>query len=135
MLRSSEARNLPPAAAPVNNLSEIPVVPVAAAVPVEDVTTTAAAVPTTESAVTTAQPVKKNGVKIQSRARFAAPANEVIEVATEAPATAPVVAAPQIEKPKPVVTAASSQPNTALSPHLITPAKSAAPKSKVIQWP
>jgi hypothetical protein len=43
----------------------------------------------------------------------------------------PQVAAPQVEKPKPRESPVKSPPNTALSPHLIAPAKSA----KVIQWP
>lgn len=41
----------------------------------------------------------------------------------------PTVASPQIEQPKP------AKPNTPLSPQVISPAKSAPPKGKVIQWP
>ena len=48
----------------------------------------------------------------------------------EVPAPAPVVATPQVESRKPANTA-----NSGLSPQLITPAKSAPPKGKVIQWP
>ena len=47
----------------------------------------------------------------------------------------PQVAIPEIEKPKPRASVTQSAPNAPLSPHLITPAKSAAPKAKVIQWP
>jgi hypothetical protein len=47
----------------------------------------------------------------------------------EAPVAAPVVATPQSEPRQP------SKPNNALSPQLITPAKSAPPKAKVIRWP
>ena len=43
----------------------------------------------------------------------------------------PPVAAPQVEKPKPRESPVKSPPSSALSPHLIAPAKSA----KVIQWP
>jgi len=43
--------------------------------------------------------------------------------------TPPVAASPQMEQPKP------AKPNTPLSPQVITPAKSAPPKGKVIQWP
>jgi hypothetical protein len=47
----------------------------------------------------------------------------------------PQVAVPEIEKPKPRESAVKSAPNAPLSPHLITPAQSATPKAKVIQWP
>ena len=40
-----------------------------------------------------------------------------------------VVASPRIEQPKP------AKPNMPLSPQVISPAKSAPPKGKVIQWP
>jgi hypothetical protein len=43
----------------------------------------------------------------------------------------PQVPTPQVEKPKPRESPVKSPPNSALSPHLIAPAKSA----KVIQWP
>src|SRR5262249_24318049 len=59
--------------------------------------------------------------------------NENVE---EAPTReAPQVAIPEIEKPKPRESPVNSEPNVALSPHLITPAKSTVPKGKVIQWP
>jgi len=48
---------------------------------------------------------------------------------------APAVATPQFESPKPSPPAIKTNPSTALSPHLITPAKNAPPKGKVIQWP
>jgi len=48
---------------------------------------------------------------------------------------APAVAAPQFESPKPSQPVVKSNPNTALSPQVISPAKSAPPKAKVIQWP
>jgi hypothetical protein len=47
----------------------------------------------------------------------------------------PQVAAPEIEKSKPAQSPMKSAPNAALSPHLITPARSAPAKGKVIQWP
>ena len=62
-------------------------------------------------------------------------------VVSEAPAEnvpsieAPAVAMPNFESPKPAPPAVKTNPNTALSPHLITPAKNAPPKGKVIQWP
>lgn len=49
----------------------------------------------------------------------------------EVPAAAPVTAAPQVEPPRKLV----NTPNSGLSPQLITPAKNAPPKGKVIQWP
>jgi len=61
------------------------------------------------------------------------------------PRTAPVVSeplpeaaavtTPQSESPKPSPPVVKTNPSTALSPHLITPAKTAPPKGKVIQWP
>lgn len=57
------------------------------------------------------------------------------EAVNEAPAEPVAVAKPQIEPPKPPPPAVKTNPNTALSPHLITPAKNAPPKGKVIQWP
>ena len=48
---------------------------------------------------------------------------------------APAVATPQFESPKPSQPVVKSSPDTALSPHLIAPSKSAPPKGKVIQWP
>jgi len=60
-------------------------------------------------------------------------------VASEAPpenvASTPTVTTPQPELPKPSPPVVKTNPTTALSPHLITPAKSAPPKGKVIQWP
>lgn len=50
---------------------------------------------------------------------------------TEAPAAAPEVASPKVEPPP----RQSNKPNTGLSPQLVSPAKSTAPKAKVIQWP
>lgn len=61
-------------------------------------------------------------------------------VVTEAPlenvaSTPAVTAPPQSESPKPSPPVVKTNPSTALSPHLITPAKNAPPKGKVIQWP
>jgi ankyrin repeat protein len=62
-------------------------------------------------------------------------------VVNEAPAEnvasreAPAVVTPQFESPKPSPPVVKTNPNTALSPNLITPAKNAPPKGKVIQWP
>ncbi len=47
----------------------------------------------------------------------------------------PAVATPLFESPKPAPPAVKTNPDTALSPHLITPPKNAPPKGKVIQWP
>jgi Ankyrin repeats (3 copies) len=55
----------------------------------------------------------------------------------EAPAAPPVVATPppgQTES-RSSSNKPNSKPNSSLSPQLITPAKSSAPKAKVIQWP
>jgi hypothetical protein len=57
-------------------------------------------------------------------------------VVSEPSAEAPAVAMPQVELPKPSPPVVKTNPSsTPLSPHLITPAKNAPPKGKVIQWP
>lgn len=70
----------------------------------------------------------------QTRSRAAADEEPVQSVSSvqsrEVPAPAPVISTPQVETRKP-----SSTANNSLSPQLITPAKSATPKGKVIQWP
>jgi len=63
------------------------------------------------------------------------PRTAVVENEPPAEAKAPTVATPQFESPKPSPPAIKTNPSTALSPHLITPAKNAPPKGKVIQWP
>jgi len=56
-------------------------------------------------------------------------------VVSEPLAEAPAVAMPQVELPKPSPPVVKTNPSTVLSPNLITPAKNAPPKGKVIQWP
>lgn len=80
------------------------------------------------------KPSRKVVLTRQTRSR-AVPDDEPVQNAInvqsrEVPAAAPVIATPQVEARKP-----SSTGNTSLSPQLITPAKSAPPKGKVIQWP
>jgi Ankyrin repeats (3 copies) len=126
VFRSSQASNLPAELPPVPTMAEVPVAPP----PVERPVTEAAA--TNVDNPLAAHVVHKSPVMRQSRQR-AVVADTVVEVAPsreEAP-----VAVPEIEKPKPREVVKSSPPNTALSPHLIAPAKTAAPKGKVIQWP
>jgi hypothetical protein len=48
---------------------------------------------------------------------------------------APEVAAPQFESAKPAAPVVKTNPNTAVSPQVISPSKTASPKAKVIQWP
>lgn len=80
-------------------------------------------------------PARKVVLTRQTKAR-AIPYEEPVQnapavVSSEAPVAAPVIASPQVQQRN----TASSKPNTGLSPQLITPAKSAPPKGKVIQWP
>ena len=130
VLRSSQARDLPPEVPPIQTTANATV---SAPVSVESSTPVEAPVETDE--FLSAHVVKKAPATRQTKRRVAAEDN-VIEVAPseETPAAAPAtVASPQFEKPKPSESAAKSAP--ALSPQLITPAKSAPPKAKVIQWP
>ncbi len=82
-----------------------------------------------------ATPARKVVLTRQARARaipYEEPVQNAPAVATsEAQVAAPVIASPQVQQRN----TAPSKPNTALSPQLITPAKSAPPKGKVIQWP
>jgi len=126
VLRSSQARSLP---------AEVPPVQIAAEPSVTS--------PPQSQAVVESPPVEvvngnhsravPNKARVWLRQPRTAPAfvNEVPVQSSEAPA----VAAPQIESPKPAPPAVKANPNTALSPHLITPSKNAPPKGKVIQWP
>ena len=134
VLRSSEARNLPIEPAPVNTVVETPVTPPA---PVNVESSIPATPVETKSEIPSVPVATKPTVRTYPHTRFTPQPNGAVEVVTEAstPPPAPTVAAPQIEKPKPAAVTTNSQPNAALSPHLVTPAKSAAPKAKVIQWP
>ena len=129
VLRSSQARNLPPEVPPVQT---VPNSTVSAPVSVESSTPAEPPVETNE--FQSAHVVTKAQATRQTRRRPVADGN-VIEVApsVEEPAAPPAVASPKFEKPKSSDSAAKSAP--ALSPQLITPAKDAPPKGKVIQWP
>lgn len=127
-LRSSQAHNLQP---------EIPVVPIAAETPV---TPPPPAQPVVESPPV--EVVKDNHVRaVPNKARQLIRQPRIPAVVSEAPVQsvesreAPAIAAPQFESPKPAQPVVKTNPNTALSPQVITPAKSAPPKAKVIQWP
>lgn len=126
VFRSSQASNLSAELPPVQTTAEVKAAPV----PVES--------PAAEAPVTivddplSAHVVRKSPVVRQSRERAVVEDN-VVEVAPSR--EVPAVAVPEIEKPKPSETPVKLAPNAPLSPHLITPAKTAAPKGKVIQWP
>lgn len=133
VLRSSQARNLSREVPPVQTTAAATV---STPVNVESATPGAAPVETDE--LLSAHAVTKAPVTRQTRRRPLRDEN-VVETApsAEVPAAAPAeVATPQFEKPKPKLSdsAAKSAPGT-LSPQVITPAKSAPPKAKVIQWP
>jgi hypothetical protein len=121
--RSSKARNVsvepPPVQAPVQTAVEVPVTPQAPA-PVESPVTEAAPIVVTKKAPATVTRQSKPRAVAEENAIAIAPSRE------EPPAVAPPV-----EKTKPRESPVKSAPNSALSPHLIAPAKNA----KVIQWP
>ncbi|HKG48464.1 MAG TPA: ankyrin repeat domain-containing protein [Pyrinomonadaceae bacterium] len=129
MLRKPQARNLP---------AEVPAAPVA-------VQTTPSSPPPAPAAVesTPVEVVNDNHARaVPNKARQLIRQPRVPSVVNEAPVeivqsreTPAEVAAPQFESPKPSQPAVRTTPNTALNPQVITPAKSAAPKAKVIQWP
>ena len=133
VLRSSQARNLPAEVPPIQTAVDATV---SAPVNVESAAPVAPPLETDE--FLSAHAVRKTPVTRQTRRHPVADEN-VIEVAPsrEAPVTPAEVATPQFEKPKSKSSdsaAKSASPST-LSPQLITPAKSASPKAKVIQWP
>ncbi|HEX7335228.1 MAG TPA: ankyrin repeat domain-containing protein [Pyrinomonadaceae bacterium] len=128
LLRSSQARNLPPEVPPVQTTA---VAPVSAPVNVESSTPAAPLPETNEFA--SAHVVKKTPAR-QPRRHPVAELN-VIESApsSEASAAPAEVVTPLFEKPK-TDSAPKTTPSTP-SPQIITPPKSAPPKGKVIQWP
>lgn len=119
VLRSPEA-SIPLIAVPAVKAAavEVQVVPVSEA-PVQS--------PVSEIPVVVAR--KTPTVTRQWKPRVVAEEN----VVAEAPTTTeqPQVAVPEIQKPKPREVPVKSAPTSALSPHIIAPAKNA----KVIQWP
>ena len=138
VLRGSQARSLP-APAPAN--VSVTATEVAAPVAVKKSETETPVDPSareanklghhSESSSVVDKPSRKVVLTRQSRAR-SIPEAEPVEVvqSREAPVAAPVIASPQVEPRK-----SPTRSDTALSPQLITPAKSASPKGKVIQWP
>ena len=129
VFRSSQANRVVEELPPVQTTAEVQAAPPA---PVQS--------PITEAPVTiTADPlaahvVRKTPGGRQSTQRPVVEDN-VVEVSPNREVEVPQVAAPQIEKPKPREVPVKPAPNAPLSPHLIAPAKSDAPKGKVIQWP
>jgi hypothetical protein len=128
MLRKPQPRNLP---------AEAPAAPVA-------VETAPSSPPPAQAAVESppVEVVNDNHVRaVPNKARQLIRQPRVPSAVNEAPVEimqsreTPEVAAPRFESPKPSPPAVKTNPNTALNPQVITPAKSAAPKAKVIQWP
>jgi len=128
MLRNSQARDLPP---------EIPPAQIAAET---TVSRTPQAQPVVESPPV--EVVNDNHVRaVPNKARMLIRQPRTVPVFSEAPVVVepsrevPAVATPVFESPKPAAPAVKTNPDTALSPHLITPPKNAPAKGKVIQWP
>lgn len=128
MLRKSHASGLPPAIEPapvvVNTTasSPAPAQREVESAPVEAVNDNhARAVP--------------NNARLLIRQPRTAPVVSDEPVASVETREAPAVATPRFESPKPAPPAVKTTSNTVLSPNLITPAKNAPPKGKVIQWP
>ena len=132
VLRSSQARDLPLETPAIQTTAEATVSP-----PVNVESATPAEPPSETEEFLSAHAVKKTPVTRQTRRRPVAEQN-VIEIApgSEAPAAPAEVVTPQFEKPKSKSSdsAAKITPSTPSS-QIITPAKSAPQKGKVIQWP
>jgi hypothetical protein len=127
MLRNSQTRDLSPDIPPASIAEE----------------TTVSRTPQAQVVVESppVEVVNDNHVRaVPNRARLLIRQPRPAPVVSEAPAEiepskeAPAVATPLFDSPKPAPPAVKTNPNTALSPHLITPPKNA-PKGKVIQWP
>ncbi len=130
MLRSSRANNVATQVSPVKIATEVRVDSPVPPVPVQSAVTESP--PASADIAVESHVVKKAPVTRQLKAR---PVVDENAFAAAASREAPQVAVPEIEKPKPRESPVKSEPNATLSPHLITPAKSTAPKGKVIQWP
>jgi len=125
--RSSPTNDPPAELPPVQTTAAVQVAPPAS------VESSVTEVPTPiANTAQAAHVIQKSAVVRSSRPRAVVEDN-VTEVAPSK--EVPQVAAPEIEKPKPAEVPVKVAPNAPLSPHLITPAKTAAPKGKVIQWP
>ena len=125
MLRKSHARTLP--------LPKVEPAPVAAQATVSQPAPPEAVVvenPPAEVVSDNHTRAVPNKARLQIRQPRTAPV-----VSEPPPSEAAAVAPPQVESPKPSAPVVKTNPSTALSPHLITPAKNAPPKGKVIQWP
>lgn len=128
ILRSSPERNLPPEVPPIQTEADATV-----SSPLNVESATPATPPSETNEFLSAHAVKKTATR-QTRRHPVAVENVIeIEPSREAPAAPAAVATPQFEKPR-TDSAVKSTPGTP-SPQLITPAKSAPPKAKVIQWP
>jgi ankyrin repeat protein len=122
LLRSSPAGVLPP--------KEVAPAPVAAAA------TTTVSQPEAVVENPPVEVVNDNHARaIPNKARLQFRQPRTAPVVSEPPPEAAAVTTPQSESPKPAPPVVKTNPSTALSPHLITPAKTAPPKGKVIQWP
>jgi Ankyrin repeats (3 copies) len=124
MLRSSHARGLPRA--------EVAPAPVAA-----EATVSQPAQPEPVVENPPVEVVNDNHTRaVPNRVRLQIRQPRIAPVVSEPPTEAAAVTTPlQPESPKPSPPVVKTNPSTALSPHLITPAKNAPPKGKVIQWP
>lgn len=125
MLRSSHARGLPQA--------EVAPAPVAAAATTVSQPEAVVENPPVEVVNDNHARAVPNKARLQIRQPRTAPV--VSEAPPENVASTPAVVTPQPESPKPSPPVVKTNPSTALSPHMITPAKTAPPKGKVIQWP
>ncbi|HEX6648665.1 MAG TPA: ankyrin repeat domain-containing protein [Pyrinomonadaceae bacterium] len=87
--------------------------------------------PVSAPAVDTSKPLRKTTSQTRATRSRSLPVEETAQgvESREVPAPPATVASPRIDPPS------STKPNTPLSPQVISPAKSAPPKGKVIQWP
>lgn len=137
VFRGSQARSLV-VEAPADQSVAAP--QISAPVKVENATTVTRAEPSTPEAnefshhsepSSVSDKPRKVVLTRQTRPRAVSEENSQSVESSEVPAAAPVTATPEVQPRNSV----ANKPNSSLSPQLISPAKTAPPKGKVIQWP
>jgi hypothetical protein len=123
----------PNTAAPVSTVA----VPASADTPVHDSAPPAAVTSPSPADVieSAAEIVKPRRPRSRMRSTSIAGNASAVGIVESAPVTAPTVATPQPESRESSASATKDKVRTPLSPQLISPPKSSAPKAKVIQWP
>lgn len=134
VLRGSQARSLP-AEVPAKPAKSKVVASQSVANPSGEPSVNAAAEPEITEAPVADAVRNHGGRRVQALPRQVRSRPVVEDVVENAPSKAAPVAPPVLATPPKTEPRSSNKADSSLSPQLITPAKSGAPKAKVIQWP